>query len=212
MAFPEFPTTEAALVQEYNGETYNASTNPYGLAKGGHRQNWAPAMNALGVIADYVGATADELQTVAAQVALDAAAAAAGSGTEASVADIRAAADVAHYISMRRAVAAQVPVALTDGATISWDMDTGINFSVTLGAAGRALANPTNQVAGKSGFINVVQDGSGGRTITTWGDDFVWLGDEPLWPTAAGAVTKIAYFVRVADSKIELAFAGNMAS
>lgn len=211
MAFPEFPATEAALVQEYNGNPYNVSTEPYGMAGGGHRVNWVPAMTALGVICVYVGSTADEMALVAAQVAEDAAAAAAGSGTEASVANIRAAADLAHYLSMRRTVAAQVPVSLTDGSTIAWDMGAGINFSVTLGAAARTLANPTNQVAGKSGFINVTQT-TGAETITSWGDDFVWLGDEPFWPTTAGAVTKIAYFVRTAGSKIELAFAGNMAS
>ena len=211
MAFPEFPTTEAALVQLYTPNPYNASTEPYGMAQGGHRVNWIPALTAIGVLADYFGLSVTEIETVAAQIAIDAAAAAAGSGTEASVANIRAAADIAHYISMRRAVAAQVPVALTDGTTIAWDMDTGINFSVTIGAAGRTLANPTNQIAGKNGFINVAQT-AGGESITTWGDDFVWLGDEPFWPTAAGAVTKIAYFVRTADSRIELAFAGNMAS
>ncbi|MEO3387897.1 hypothetical protein, partial [Mesorhizobium sp. CAU 1741] len=83
---------------------------------------------------------------------------------------------------------------------------------VTIGAAGRTLANPTNQIAGKSGFLNVAQDGTGGRTITNWGSNFVWCGDQPDWPTAANAVTKIAYFVRTAGSKIELSFAGNMAS
>lgn len=210
MAAPTFPTTKVEFVQALNGNAYNASTNPYGMASGGHRQNWPTAMNYMGDIATYTGDAVTYLDGLAEQVAEDAASAAAGSGTEASVANIRAAVDEAFYISMRRAVAAQVPVALTDAASIAWDMATGINFKVVLGAADRALANPTNQIAGKNGFINIHQDATGGRSITTWGSNFIWIGDEPYWPTAANARTKIAYFV-TASGEVELAFAGNSA-
>src|SRR5690606_8991041 len=160
---------------------------------GGHIPNWPQAMNDTATSTTYQAAVASFLAALAEQVALDAASAEAGSGTEATVSNIRAIANVAHYVSMRNVAAANVPVAVTDAATIAWDMGTGINFTVTLGAAGRALANPTNQIAGKSGFIDFVQDGTGGRSVTTWGNNFKWFGPKPDWPTAAGAITKVVY-------------------
>ena len=194
---------------------YIAGLTDDDFINGGHRTNFIPTAQGTWKLAYYVqdqsiGFT-EYVDAKAAQVAADAASAAAGSGTEASIANIRAIADVAHYISMRRIAAANVIVSLTDAETIAWDMAGGINFGVTIGSAGRALANPINQVAGKSGFLNVTQDGTGGRTITGWGNNFTWFGDTPDWPTAPGSVTKIAYFVR-SNGKVELAFAGNATS
>lgn len=56
-------------------------------------------------------------------------------------------------------------VALTDAATVAWDMSTGIDFSLTLGG-NRTLGNPTNTVVGRRGRIQVNQDGTGSRTLT----------------------------------------------
>ena len=56
-------------------------------------------------------------------------------------------------------------VTLTDGATITPDFDTGNIFTVTLGG-NRTMANPSNLVAGQSGSIFIVQDGTGSRTLT----------------------------------------------
>ncbi|MHA6686344.1 hypothetical protein [Mesorhizobium sp. A556] len=196
-----YPQTQADYVAALDDEDFLA---------GGHRTNFPLSLIAVLAFIDYSKLTADELVILAAQVTADAASAAAGSGTEASVANIRAAADLAHYISMRRAVAAQAPVALTDAASIAWDMATGINFKVVIGAADRALANPTNQIIGKNGFINVHQDATGGRSITTWGSNFIWIGPEASWPSTPNARTKIAYFV-TASGEVELAFAGNSA-
>lgn len=39
----------------YNGSAYNAGSNPGGLADGGHRTNFAPALEDVGIAADYVG-------------------------------------------------------------------------------------------------------------------------------------------------------------
>lgn len=207
MAFPTFPTTEATLVQQYNGNTYNATTNEYGMAGGGHRQNWVPAMLALGVLSQYVGAVVTEIDLVAAQVSTDAASAAAGSGTEATLADIRSGTS-AHYLSVRNVYSANAPIDLTDSTSIAWDMAAGVNFKVTLGAADRAVANPTNQIAGKSGFLIVAQDATGARTITTWGSAFIWIGSQPSWASAANAVSLVSYFVE-ADGRILLSFAGS---
>lgn len=199
MALPVFPTDDAAEISDTSSDD---------MVNGGHRTRFFPLLDAVLGLASYVKGAGEFLVTLAEQVSEDAASAAAGSGTEASVANIRAGADVAHYLSMRQVAAANVPVALTDAASIAWDMATGINFTVTLGAAGRSLANPTSQIAGKSGFIDVVQDATGGRSITTWGTNFKWFGPKPSWPVVGGAVSKLAYFVK-ANGEIHISFAGN---
>lgn len=201
MALPTFPQAVADYIAGLTDEDF---------INGGHRTHFIPTAQGGMTLADYVRLAAIEMLALAEQVEDDAASAAAGSGTEATVANIRAAADVAHYISMRRVVAANVPVSLTDGPSIAWDMATGINFTVTIAGASRTLANPTNQTAGKSGFIDFAQDGTGGRKVTTWGSNFKWFGPHPDWPTTAGAITKVAYFVK-ANGEIHLAFAGNAA-
>lgn len=58
----------------------------------------------------------------------------------------------------------KTPQALADGATITWDMDSGANANVTL-AGNRTLAI-TNVEAGDYGTIAITQDGTGSRTIT----------------------------------------------
>lgn len=189
---------------------YIAGLTDEDFINGGHRSNFIPTNKGALALALYVEATSLLIADAADQVAQDKAAAQAGSGTEATVASIRAIANVAHYVSMRNVAAANVPVALTDAASIAFDMGAGINFTVTLGAAGRALANPTNQTAGKSGFIDFVQDGTGGRSVTTWGNNFKWFGPKPDWPTAAAAITKVVYFVK-ANGEVHLTFAGNAA-
>jgi hypothetical protein len=60
---------------------------------------------------------------------------------------------------------AMAVVTLTDAATITWDMSTGIDFQVTLGG-NRTLGNPSNTTVGKRGRIKVIQDGTGSRTLT----------------------------------------------
>lgn len=96
---------------------------------------------------------------------------------------------------------------LTDGATITPDMDDSNNFTVTLGG-NRTLANPTNLVAGQSGSIFIVQDGTGSRTLS-WGSywDFA-NGVAPTLSTAASAVDRVDYVVRSATS-IHAVFTAN---
>jgi hypothetical protein len=207
MPAPTFPTTKIEFVQALNGNAYNAATNPYGMASGGHRQNWPTAMNYMGDIGTYMGAVADYVAGVVEQVAEDAASAAAGSGTESTVANLRTGTS-AQYVSIRRVYGAGEFVALTDAASIVWDMAAGINFVCTLGAAGRALANPTNQVAGKIGIILIKQDATGGRSITDWGNNFVWIGGKPDWPTTPNARSIISYMVE-ASGTILLNYGGS---
>ena len=84
--------------------------------------------------------------------------------------------------------------ALTDGATITPNMNNANNFSVTLGGS-RTLANPTNLTAGQSGVIVITQDGTGSRTLA-YGSYFKFPGGTaPTLTTTASAVDVLAYYV-----------------
>ncbi len=54
---------------------------------------------------------------------------------------------------------------LTDAANISWDLDTAQVAKVTL-TASRTLDNPTNMNDGATYILRVIQDGTGGHTLT----------------------------------------------
>lgn len=86
-------------------------------------------------------------------------------------------------------------VSLTDAATIAVDMGTFINATVTLGG-NRTLGNPTNTKNGQSGVIELVQDGTGSRTLA-YGTNWEFAGGSaPTLSTAAGASDALYYTVR----------------
>lgn len=86
---------------------------------------------------------------------------------------------------------------LTDGATITPDFAATNHFQVTLGG-NRTLANPTNIVAGQSGVIRVVQDGTGSRTLAYGANWKFSSGSAPVLTTTANAVDLLVYFVESA--------------
>ena len=87
---------------------------------------------------------------------------------------------------------------LTDGATITADFATTNHFQVTLGG-NRTLANPSNQTAGQSGAIRIVQDGTGSRTLA-YGSNWKFSnGSAPVLTTAANSVDILVYFVESAS-------------
>lgn len=101
-------------------------------------------------------------------------------------------------------------VTLTDAATVTPDMSTFINATWTLGAVGRTLANPTNPKVGQTGVIYLVQDGTGSRTITSWGTNYKFSGGtKPTLSTAASTVDVLAYHVK-SSTEIECFFTGGM--
>ena len=83
---------------------------------------------------------------------------------------------------------------LTDEASIAIDLALNNFFSVTLGD-NRALANPTNIVAGQSGSIKITQDGTGSRTLS-YGSYWKFAGaTAPVLSTTAAYVDRLDYVV-----------------
>lgn len=85
-------------------------------------------------------------------------------------------------------------VTLTDAATIAVDMSTFINATVTLGG-NRTLGNPTNPKPGQTGYIRVVQDGTGGRTLSFASNYEFKGGTAPTLSTAASKQDMLFYVV-----------------
>ena len=99
-------------------------------------------------------------------------------------------------------------VTLTDAATIATDMALGNHFQVTLGG-NRTLGAPTNVVAGQSGVIRVVQDGTGSRTLA-YNSVFKFPGGTaPTLTTAANSVDLLAFHVESA-TRIAVRFIGDV--
>ena len=89
---------------------------------------------------------------------------------------------------------------LTSGATVTPDFNDSNNFTLTLDQ-NLTIANPSNLVAGQSGSIFLVQDGTGSRTAA-WGSywDFAGGTAPTLTAGAGGAVDRVDYIVRSATS------------
>jgi len=113
---------------------------------------------------------------------------------EAATADMVANVDK-RLLSVRAAWNALVPVVLADAATIALDLNTGIHFTLTL-SGNRVLGAPTNLKLGQEGFIRIVQDAVGGRTLSfAAAYKFPDLVTAPSLNAAAGAVTLLRYHV-----------------
>lgn len=86
-----------------------------------------------------------------------------------------------------------VPVtSLTDAASIAIDMGLGNNFAITL-AGNRTLSAPTNVTPGQTGYIYVVQDGTGSRTLA-FNSAYIFVsGTAPTMSTAANAIDLLVY-------------------
>jgi len=101
---------------------------------------------------------------------------------------------------------------LTDSATVTPDVSQAVNFTWTLGATGRTLAAPVNLTSAYIGNvlrIYLIQDGTGNRTITSWGGVYKFTGGmKPTLSTGAGAVDRILCFVRTTTA-LDCDFVGN---
>lgn len=80
-------------------------------------------------------------------------------------------------------------VALTDASTVAVDLNTGINFTLTLGGS-RTLGNPTNVKPGQSGVIVVTNP----TTYTlAYGNAYKFPGGTPPVATTSGT-TVLSYY------------------
>lgn len=113
----------------------------------------------------------------------------------ATVAEVLTGTATAKFLTPSNLFGAAAWFSLTDGATISVDQNSGLNFTVTLGG-NRAIANMSNAKAGSGGFFEIIQDGTGSRTLT-WGSNYKWPGGTaPTLSTAAGSIDMVAYVVK----------------
>lgn len=111
--------------------------------------------------------------------------------TGALAADVLAGTSTAKGLTPGGTYAAFAEVALTDAATIAVDFATFINASVTLGG-NRTLGNPTNVKPGQTGYIRLIQDATGSRTLA-FGSSWKRQGGAPTLSTAAGAVDVLVF-------------------
>lgn len=119
---------------------------------------------------------------------------------QASATDYRANTTASKFLNPNGVWNAMSEVTLTDSSTISWDMSTGFDFIVTLGG-NRIMGAPTNTKVGQKGRLIIAQDGTGGRTITSWNGVYDFAGGiAPTLTTTASALNVLYYDVRSSGS------------
>lgn len=116
-----------------------------------------------------------------------------GSSAEATDSQMWVGTSTTTRVSPRRIATASAPQTLTDAAPTAWDMSLGFNAKWTLGA-NRTLSTPTNPIAGWTYSLNVIQDGTGSRTVT-WPAAFDWgTTGAPTLTTTASKRDRITLF------------------
>ena len=173
---------------------YVAGLTPDDFLNGGHRSNFIPSLLAVLAFSGYGRDLAIELLALSEQVEEDAAAAAAGSGTEVTVSQIFAGA-AAQYLSIRRIYEAAAPVEVAYASSVALNLNAGINFDIGALTGNLTLATPTNMLAGKSGYIALKQDATGGRTVS-FSSAWKFAGDGAMLASGPNAENLISYVVR----------------
>jgi len=90
-------------------------------------------------------------------------------------------------------------VSLTDGTSVSISFQNGQNFSLTL-AGNRTLESPNHAVPGQVGSIFIVQDGTGGRTLSYGANWEFPAASAPTLSTSVAAVDRLDYIVRTSTA------------
>ncbi len=112
------------------------------------------------------------------------------------------------YIDRREIVQNSVPGLLppsTDDSNtgnVTLNFEDNQNFVLTL-TGNTTLVNPTTETVGQSGFIVLIQDGTGSRTLAVGNQYFGPGGDVPEISTGANSIDVIPYIV-IAAGKILL--------
>ena len=112
-------------------------------------------------------------------------------------------------VSLSTAASGSTQTANATGST-TLDFSTYQNFVLTL-TGNVTLANPTTESVGQSGFIVMVQDGTGSRTVSL-GTEYETAGAGGLTLSTAASTTDIVPYVVAATGRIllgapQLAFA-----
>lgn len=112
-------------------------------------------------------------------------------------------------VSLSTAASGSTQTANATGST-TLDFSTYQNFVLTL-TGNVTLANPTTESVGQSGFIVMVQDGTGSRTVSL-GTEYETAGAGGLTLSTAASTTDIVPYVVAASGRIllgapQLAFA-----
>ena len=90
----------------------------------------------------------------------------------------------------------------SNSGTVDLDFRTNTNFVLTLTGNITSLT-ASNEVAGQSGFIVFIQDGTGGRTVSLHGD-YETAGGAGITLTSTASATDIVPYVVAASSRILL--------
>jgi hypothetical protein len=99
--------------------------------------------------------------------------------------------------SARKLTSGDFVTVTPSGATYTPDFNTGVNFSLTLtSSCPCTLANPTNQT-NQSGILEIIQDGTGSRLVSTYGANYL-ASSTPTLSTAANAKDYVSYAVNPA--------------
>lgn len=99
---------------------------------------------------------------------------------------------------------------LTATGNLTLDFDTYQNFVLTL-TGNVTLDNPTTEKVGQSGFIVLIQDSTGGRTLS-YGTDYKTAGAAGITLSATPSTTDVIPYIVIAEDQIllgtpQLAFA-----
>ena len=124
--------------------------------------------------------------------------------------DVKKFETTANGVTVTGTAVATTSTAGSQTGSVTLDFATNQNFVLTM-TGNVTLANPSTEQVGQSGFITLIQDGTGSRTLAV-GDQYFGAGGEvPTISTDANAIDVIPYIV-IAAGKIllgaaQLAFA-----
>ena len=104
-------------------------------------------------------------------------------------------------VSINKSATAATQTANATGST-TLDFSTYQNFVLTL-TGNVTLDNPTTEAAGQSGFIVLIQDGTGGRTVSL-GTDYETASAAGLTLSSAASATDVVPYIVVASGRILL--------
>jgi len=105
-------------------------------------------------------------------------------------------------IEFEKAVIGKTDTDTSNTGSVTLDFDANQNFVLTL-TGNVTLANPSTEKVGQSGFIVLIQDGTGSRTLSL-GTDYETAGGSGITLSTAASATDIVPYVVAASNRILL--------